>query len=285
MLNIVNWRFNLMKYLIIKVFVFLVFFTGLHPCIATTIIPLDFSKVVEQSIVVVDGTVVDLQVISKGLDKQKSQPKDHVAPKKSSVETQEPTETEELKETEAQDETSFPIQQIVDVEGGEMLFTDITFAIEQEIFGEVSDIVTIRIPGGSDDKKSVTVFGMPEFELGKRYVLFLRPDYETTNVPIVGVNQGCFEVIWDAVMEEEILINANGDIVIGIESGRVDVRHNSMRINGHAFRLGQAPVPEESSGVKSIISPEVKQYWESMETPMTLNDFIATVRNKKGGIQ
>ena len=109
----------------------------------------------------------------------------------------------------------------------------------------------------------------------------LRPDFENTNVPVVGVSQGFFEIASDPATGQEMLLNADGDIVLGIEGNRLALRHNPARARARTPKLGPAPVPERGSDVQTRISPQVERYWKSTESPMAPGDFLETVRTMK----
>ena len=258
-----------MRYLII----ILVVLGFVHNSFATTTIPLEFSKMVVQSEVVIEGTVIDLEVISSGSEIRQSKLKSHESPKKELI------DEEKAKETIGSDFLSTP--QGLPVEGGKMLFTEVTLAVERSIVGNVYSTVRFRVAGGNDDKTSVIVFGMPKFELGKRYVIFLKPNFEETADPIIGVNQGYFEISQISGTGEEILLNANGDIVIGIENDQVLVQRNLDCAISPIPKLELPPVPEAGSNVQSEVSPEVERYWSSIESPLSLNDFIVAIQAAK----
>lgn len=240
------------------------------PATASTITPLGFGDIVAKATVAVEGTVIDLQVFSTGIDLPgSSEPKTHRAPNAGS-------------ESEAEAQGSSAAPQEVGVEGGKMLFTQVTLAVETEIFGSAGRTVTFRVAGGDDGDLRVMVHGMPEFQLDKRYLVFLGPRFQQTAVPIVGVNQGYFEVV-QADSGEPFLLNGNGDVVIGVEDDRVIARHNPERATGPRPQLGSVPVPETGSGVRASASPQVTRYWLSEEPQMSVADFIAIVRAEKAG--
>lgn len=248
----------------------------LDPAGATTITPYDFSDVVGKAAVVIEGTVVDLQVVSNGKGLV-SEPrlKSHRAP---AAALPEPDREEAPATAQAEPSTAAP--EAVGVEGGRMLFTEVTLAVARDIVGEAGPTVTLRIAGGKDGTEEVQVFGMPRFELGHRYLVFLRQGYAETGVPIVGVNQGFFEITTTAEGEEQLL-DSEGDVVVAIEKDRVVCRHNPERTDARTPRLGPAPVPEQGSGVRAALSPEVVRYWLTEEPPLPVEDFVAAIKNVK----
>lgn len=238
-----------------------------NPLDATTLASLSFKDLVHEAALVIEGTVIDLKVISTGAKHaQPHQPRDHRAPAQ-------PAESE-------QNASSFGVPQAVGVEGGKMLFTEVTLAVDREIVGSADDIVKLRVAGGSDDEVQVTVHGMPTFEIDKRYVLFLRRQLDDLGDPIVGVNQGYFEVV-AAEDGTEHLLNAAGDLVLGVEDDRIICRHNPERATGPMPRLGPIPVPEAGANVKASASSEVLRYWLSEEPPISLDDFVVILHATK----
>lgn len=263
MKRLARWLFNMLLVLI-----------GAPASFAASFTPLQFSELVGQSAVVIEGVVVDLRVISIGHVQQQTPRKRAVPPKSPSEDIVEPTDQN------MDADVPLPAPQSVGVEDGKMLLTEVTMEVTKEIVGVVGPTVTFRIAGGDDGQVSVTVFGMPKFEIGKRYVVFLRPNFEANAVPITGVNQGAFEVMPDVETGEEILLNADGDIVLDIENDRVVVRHNPERAAGPSPKLAPLPVPDASDDVDVRVSPEVTRYWLSQEAPMSPDDFIDTIIEK-----
>jgi hypothetical protein len=256
--------------------VVLVALLTVSPGTATTIKHLEFDEVVLQAGMVVEGTVVDVQVQSTRSDIRARKAKNHTAPTS-------PSSRSKHAQEEIPGEEVAKAPQSVGVEGGRMLFTEVTMLVDTEIVGSPGSTIRFRVAGGTSEQGTVIVFGMPSFELGKKYVLFLQPDFETTNTPIIGVNQGYFEVVRSDEGDAEILLNADGDIVVGVERGRLLVRHNPQRSKGRARALAAAPVPATGSDVQAKLSPEAQRYWSSTEPPMSRDSFFAAVRSAKGG--
>jgi hypothetical protein len=228
------------------------------------------NQLTEQADLVFEGTVVELQVQTTGAGQRTSAPKIHVPPKQASEGDEFTGEGEEN------------ISVAVGGKGGRMLFTQVTMAVNRGIVGDLSSsTITFKVAGGSDGQTQVIVHGMPRFELGKRYVVFLRPNYQVTGAPIVGVNQGCFEVAVDTTTGQEMMLNNKGDIVTGLENDRVIVRQNPANVNGLREQPEPPPVPDGESAVQARLSPEIERYFQSNVPPMTVNDFALTIRAMK----
>ena len=231
-----------------------VLLVGVPTAVASTIVPLRFDEMVRQAGTAVEGVVVDIQVRSTGADLPAHEPDDPrgaappAAPRSAGV------------------------------EGGKMLFTEVTLSVEHRIFGSTDQEIRFILAGGTDGLDTVTVHGMPSFEVGGRYVVFLRPDFQRTNVPVVGVAQGFFEVVRDPLAGQEMILDHNGNIVIGLEAERAIVRHNPDRAPARTPRLAAPPVPEKGSGVLVLTSAAVERYWLSESGMMSPTDFHAAVR-------
>ncbi len=77
---------------------------------------------------------------------------------------------------------------------------------------------TVRTLGGTVDDESLVVQGMPQFEIGRRYVLFVRGN-QRVPCPLVGWHQGSFGVAEDGVPER--VTTHDGQPVFAIAQGRV----------------------------------------------------------------
>jgi hypothetical protein len=239
------------------------------PASSSTIEPLGVQEILQRSDMAFEGTVVSLETLSRGVNVARDQqPKVNEAP---------------AVEASGGSAGASPAQPGgLGVEGGRMLFTRVTLAVDRELFGAVPDSVVFDIAGGSEGDRQVIVHGMPEFELGKRYVVFLRPDYRDVADPIVGVNQGYFEVVEAA--GQEALMNINGDLVLGIAADAFVVRRGPDGGTRPGPSLAAAPTPEPDSGVVSDTSPEVLRYWTSEEPGMTVDMFASQIiATREGG--
>lgn len=237
---------------------------------ATTIRPLGFAEQVAQADAVIEGTVVEKKAVIVGLPSAPGAPmeKQHVAPQQGVAAT-------------ASGEPPSAVS--AGVEGGEMIFTDLVVAVDATIAGHVPNRVRLRIAGGEIDGRVAIVHGMPSFDVGQKYVLFLRKGFETSGDPIVGVNQGYYRVIDEPSGGARTLLNAHSDIVIAVEDDRVIVRRNPARAGADQLQLVAPPVPDGDAKVRAETSPEVARYWISQEPPMSPDAFADAVRASKEG--
>ncbi len=63
------------------------------------------------------------------------------------------------------------------VNDSDMIYTDVILSIDNTIKGDHTDILTVRLPGGTvgegKEKRSILVEDIPEFETGSKVMLFL----------------------------------------------------------------------------------------------------------------
>lgn len=240
---------------------------SLSPVLATTIKSRSFTELVNESEIVVQGKVVGLEVTGTGAARREARSKEHASPRAPGG------------QAEANGDTA--TRQEMGVEGGRMLFTRVTLEVEEEIVGQAGRFVELRVAGGSDGQVKVVVHGMPTFEMGQRYIVFLRPGFERAGDPLVGVDQGYFRVLRDAERNQDVLLNAKGDFVLGVERDRIVTRFNADRSQGPSPRLGPPPVPDAGSGARSETSREVARYWSSTEAPMSKEAFRSAIRARR----
>lgn len=246
---------------------------------ATTIVPLSLDKVVEQSDLIFEGKVIDLQVEATGVDIKTSKEKAHSAPRQ----VPQPTVTDEENAAPKAPyaEPQAPVG--LGVEGGRMLFTRVTMLVDRDIGGSLSaSTVSFRVAGGTDGDTEVSVAGMPRFELDQRYVVFLRHDYTRDAAPIVGVNQGFFKIVPDANGADQLLTEG-GDIVVAIENNELVVRQNPANVRATDEQPEPAPVPSAGSDVRVQASPQVARYFNSDEPPLAVVDFAHMIGAIKEG--
>lgn len=235
--------------------------------LATTVEPMTFSRMVDESEMVIEGTVVDLWVTATGTAKREPRDKVHAPPKTPAGEERKARAAES--------------PQALGVEGGRMLFTWVTMNVDEEIVGHAGARVSFRVAGGSDGQVKVVVHGLPGFKVGMRYIVFLRHGFEQTADPVVGVNQGYFAIVHDREQRRDVLLNAKGDVVLGVAGDRLITRFNRASAEGPTPRLGPPPVPDAGSGIHSRISPEVARYWLSTDEPITKEEFLSTIRAER----
>ena len=102
-----------------------------------------------------------------------------------------------------------------------VLYTYTTFAgVEWIHGGDGGASYTVRTRGGTVDGESVVVHGMPRFDVGKQYIVFLRGN-ERLVCPVVGWRQGCFHVRRESADQQPCVLTYDGNLVLRIRNGEV----------------------------------------------------------------
>lgn len=245
---------------------------GSAPAGASTFRYMSFSERVSRADLIVRGTVVEVEGFRRGSGARgPSGQKTSAAPQRAADGT--PGNA-------AAAAPAAPVG--LPVEGGSMIFTRVKLSVEEEVYGVAGSEVVLEVAGGSYGGQTLTIQGMPRFEKGKAYLLLLRHGYETAGDPVVGVNQGFFQVLTDPTTGAEALLDASGDVVVGLAQDGVVVRHGAARDGRPAPQILGAPVPDAPSGsVQAGTSPDAARYWTSTEAPMPVQAFVAAVRAAK----
>ncbi len=83
--------------------------------------------------------------------------------------------------------------------------TLVGFTVDEVVAGGVSSTVELRFSGGQVGDIRQSIDGMPEFTMGERYVVFVEADHDPPLIsPIVGFNQGLYQVITNAAGEDVV---------------------------------------------------------------------------------
>jgi len=92
---------------------------------------------------------------------------------------------------------------------GQAIVTDVTFAVERTLKGEPRIQRTLEFLGGTVGDVSLTVAGIPDFQVNDRDVLFVR-DTGRPASPLVGFSYGRFRVVRDATFGTDIIRTFDG---------------------------------------------------------------------------
>jgi len=88
---------------------------------------------------------------------------------------------------------------------GERIYTYVTLADLEVIKGEWHDTeYVLRVSGGVVDQRMEVYPGLPQFETGRRYILFIQGNFRDL-FPVVGLAQGVFRVEWDPERQQEVV--------------------------------------------------------------------------------
>jgi len=95
---------------------------------------------------------------------------------------------------------------------------------EHHVKSRLAHGITLSFWGGlSRDGTILEVVGMPELRLAHTYLVFLRGGKWTMN-PITGWHQGIFQAVSSGAKGSQILLNLNGEVVMGVENDRLLVK-------------------------------------------------------------
>jgi len=85
--------------------------------------------------------------------------------------------------------------------------------------------LTLTTQGGVLDGQQVFISGMPQFEVGKRYIVLATDTGSLRNLylPIIGFDQGFFRVTTDEGTERRIVQDAKGRPLVRIQGSHVSV--------------------------------------------------------------
>src|SRR5712691_10541799 len=87
----------------------------------------------------------------------------------------------------------------------ERIYTYVTLADLEMIKGEWHDSeYVLRVSGGVVDQRGELYPGLPQFEAGKRYILFIQGNFSAL-FPVVGLHQGMFRVERDAARQQTVV--------------------------------------------------------------------------------
>ena len=97
-------------------------------------------------------------------------------------------------------------------------YTFFILDVERELKGSLGDApIRLRVYGGPIPGRGGTyVHGAPYLSIGTKYLLFSRAVRGKRHMPIVGWTQGMFRFAVDDETEREILVDADGNEVLGI---------------------------------------------------------------------
>ena len=102
---------------------------------------------------------------------------------------------------------------------GERIYTYVTLADLEVIKGEWYDTAyVLRVSGGVIDQRGEVYPGLPRFEEGRRYLLFIRENFSAL-FPVVGLHQGVFRVEWDSARQQTVVWPLADQVAAGTSGG------------------------------------------------------------------
>ena len=150
------------------------------------------------------------------------------------------------------------------------IYTHVTFADLRVLKGsDPGATIEVRLSGGTVAGESVHVFGMPEFVVGEKNLIFLAGNTQFI-CPIVGWGQGRFKVRWDEVSRQEVVFD-DRDVPVTEIRGREIVRARRTR-----NAKGSPGVPDRGQ----VVVREVQK--QELETRLPLDSFVSAIETRMG---
>jgi hypothetical protein len=81
--------------------------------------------------------------------------------------------------------------------GAEAFRTKVIFKVNRAVKGNPGPTLTLVFLGGEVGERALKIPGVPEFEVGGRYVLFSESPDKAVVCPLLGMDQGALRVVHD----------------------------------------------------------------------------------------
>ena len=172
---------------------------------------------------------------------------------------------------------------VVHTQDGTDPYTFVTFTVHDMLKGwTMGRQIALRFAGGETENGAVTFQGMPKFEQGETYLLFVRGNGSLL-CPVLGWGQGQFRFGREAGSGKRILVDSDGTPLRGIEQGRFQ-RMPSERAeladdDGGMTVLSeegvQIELPERAPKVSAMATASPAEAPEAAQVIAQLRSFIA----------
>ena len=126
---------------------------------------------------------------------------------------------------------------------GKYPYTFVTFEVSKVLKGRVEGArLTLRFEGGEVGDEYVLVHGIPQFEQGHEYLLFVANNGEAIS-PVVGWGQGQLELLpHPSLQGEQVLVDYQGNAIEGIAHG--EFLRSPIERDEHGLRRQPSPTHE-----------------------------------------
>ncbi len=178
---------------------------------------------------------------------------------------------------------------------GNTIFTDVVFDPVTPVHKKAGVTASLTAPftltheGGQLGNIILAVSDEPKFEVGGKYVLFSLMDGQVHSSPLIGGNQGLFQVVADSAGGQEYVLTASSKGVTGLSQGRLECTPVVERIEaGQAVFAAREmdtndPIPEPWTSPDAPL-PAVRKVLETSSQPIvTLDGFLALVKQALTG--
>jgi len=105
--------------------------------------------------------------------------------------------------------TSIEARRVARPDGGNVIKTFVTFAVDRVLKGATQSEVILEFLGGTVGDESLEVTGMPKFAVGQREFVFVQKN-GTQLCPLVGFMHGRYRVLRDADGARDYVARDNG---------------------------------------------------------------------------
>jgi hypothetical protein len=143
------------------------------------------------------------------------------------------------------------------------IVTKLFLADTEVVKGEMQEMPkVILVEGGELGDQKVIILGVPEFEVGQRYIFFLR--FDNPVCPIIGLGLRSFILEKNPVAGEEMIYDYKHRKIYGIENDRINLSEPSQ------------------SGIRSLRSDQSLrsgQFIEMIKAVMNQPDYVDTSTN------
>ncbi|HKI01001.1 MAG TPA: hypothetical protein VKK31_03390 [Thermoanaerobaculia bacterium] len=149
---------------------------------------------------------------------------------------------------------------------GSFPFTFVTFAVDDVLKGKTKERqITLRFDGGMLGDRGVEVDGMPRFEQGESYLLFVRGN-GSAGCPVLGWWQGQFRYGREPGSNKRILLDSAGAAVEGITQGRFT--RGPAEVSQRATKAGGGMTVLSEEGVHIVLPDQALRATSTAKAPM-----------------
>lgn len=174
-----------------------------------------------------------------------------------------------------------------------MIFTDLLLSDIEVVHAtgrslqKSSSVIRLTYAGGRVGDIDISLSITPKLLVGHRYLIFMSDDGTVYANPIIGGNQGLFEVIKDPVSQKQYLLTADERPIIGVDSTAIVTgerraigAQNKIMLEGTGGSslpdgfYSQPATPNNSSDAASTMDRSATNKKIAQAEPLNLEEFI-----------
>ena len=126
----------------------------------------------------------------------------------------------------------------VDTPQGVAIQTVVTLRVERGLKGNSGAEVTLHLLGGKMGARTLTVLGMPQFQVGQREIVFMGKDGQTI-CPVLAGGHGRYHVRHDASEDRDYVVRDNDAPLTSTDDIAQPLEQNTPRVS--ALRRPMTP--------------------------------------------